>query len=306
MAKLTFGQQLRQNTAGSRLVMSRMGKGRSFTDAQKDVVADAFEADKHLLSARKTIIDTKTCPEFKACTAIVNAASKTWWALTVPYTEPGVRLISRSRIEALDVTLNQFQAALAEAAAELAERWEEIIDLQRSRLGTLFDVADYAFDPAEQWGLAWDYPNLEPPDYLKALHPDLWEQEQRRVSARFDQAVQLAEQAYIEELDKFVSNLSDRLQVGDDGKPKIFKDSSIDGLREFFQRFKDAPIKSNEALESIIEEAEEMLSGVTPKALRQDLNLRADLQKSMAVLEEKVGGLMVDRPRRKFVRDDAA
>ena len=66
--------------------------------------------------------------------------------------------------------------------------------------------------------VAWDFPSVEPPDYLRQLHPEIYEQECQRMRQRFDEAVQLAEQAFTEELSQFVSHLTERLAGQADGK----------------------------------------------------------------------------------------
>ena len=48
--------------------------------------------------------------------------------------------------------------------------------------------------------LSWDFPSVEPPPYLQQLSPALYQLECQRVAARFDEAVRLAEQAFLEEL----------------------------------------------------------------------------------------------------------
>jgi hypothetical protein len=62
---------------------------------------------------------------------------------------------------------------------------------------------------------------------------------------RFDEAVQLAEQAFLEELGQLVAHLTERLTGQADGKPKIFRDSAIGNLTEFFQRFRRLNVRSN-------------------------------------------------------------
>ena len=72
----------------------------------------------------------------------------------------------------------------------------------------------------------------------------------QRVAARFDEAVQLAEQAFASELTDLVEHLTERLTGRVDGKPKVFRDSTIENLIEFFRRFRQLNVRSNEELES--------------------------------------------------------
>ena len=48
----------------------------------------------------------------------------------------------------------------------------------RRRLGQLFDPADYPRALHGLFGVDWDFPSVEPPDYLLQLSPALYEQEQ--------------------------------------------------------------------------------------------------------------------------------
>ena len=93
--------------------------------------------------------------------------------------------------------------------------------------------------------MAWDFPSVEPPDYLRQLSPALYEQERARVAARFDEAVRLAEEAFTAELAKLVSHLTERLTGQDDGKPKVFRDSAVENLNEFFSRFRTLSVHSD-------------------------------------------------------------
>ena len=104
--------------------------------------------------------------------------------------------------------------------------------------------------------MSWEFPSVEPPDYLRRLSPDLYREEAARVAARFDEAVQLAEQMFLAELSDLVSHLSERLSGQGDGKPKIFRDSAVENLTEFFQRFRRLHVGGEDQLEEIVSRAE--------------------------------------------------
>jgi hypothetical protein len=70
------------------------------------------------------------------------------------------------------------------------------------------------------------YPAIEPPNYLMALHPDVYQAEQARVRERFESAVELAEQAFATELQRLTAHLAERLTGLHDGRPKVFRDSA--------------------------------------------------------------------------------
>jgi hypothetical protein len=150
--------------------------------------------------------------------------------------------------------------------------------------------------------VVWDFPSVEPPAYLQQLNPQLYDQECQRITSRFNEAVQLAETAFTEELAKLVSHLTERLSGVDDGKPKVFRDTAITNLTEFFERFKHLNIRSNEQLDQLVNQAQGIVRGVQPQALRDSEGLRQRVSKQLAGVQPALDGLLVDRPRRRIIR----
>ncbi len=138
--------------------------------------------------------------------------------------------------------------------------------------------------------------------YLRQLSPGLYQQEAARVSARFDEAVQLAEQAFTEELSKLVSHLTERLGGNDDGKPKVFRDSAIENLREFFERFRHLNVRSCAELDQLVLQAQNVVSGIEPQQLRDNQPLRQQVATQLSGVQSVLDGLLVDRPRRNILR----
>ena len=128
------------------------------------------------------------------------------------------------------------------------------------------------------------------------------EQESQRVQARFSEAVKLAEEAFIGELAKLVSHLTERLSGTEDGKPKVFRDSAVENLTEFFQRFRQLNIRSNEQLDRLVADAHGIIRGVEPQALRDNQGLRQQIATEMSRVQATLDGLLVDRPRRNILR----
>src|SRR6202035_1199793 len=130
-----------------------------------------------------------------------------------------------------------FRDELAEAEEGLEAAYGEIKDDARRRLGRLFNPADYPEEVRGLFAVEWDFPSIEPPSYLLRIAPEVYEQERQRVAARFDEAVRLAEQAFATEFARLLSHLTERLGDCQHGQRKIFRDSAVANLGEFFCRF---------------------------------------------------------------------
>jgi hypothetical protein len=77
-----------------------------------------------------------------------------------------------------------------------AGQYDTMKSKAQRRLGTLFNQADYPSTLDGLFDMEWSVVPIEPPQYLVALSPDLFQQEQARVRERFESAVELAEQAF--------------------------------------------------------------------------------------------------------------
>jgi hypothetical protein len=151
--------------------------------------------------------------------------------------------------------LLKYREALHRAVAALDEHYAELKATARRRLGQLYNPNDYPPSLQGLFEVDWDWPSVEPPDYLLQLSPASYEQERSRVAARFEEAVHLAEQALVAELAKLVTHLTERL-TNSDGEKKIFRDSAVKNLVEFFERFKELNVGSNQDLDELVARAQ--------------------------------------------------
>ena len=294
-------QRLRTTMAAVRVCLSWFGTRKTLTNEQKAQAADTFGAEGAFLSAGKKLLDT-THPAFKAVTSVKGRIISLWKSMSLPYPEPGIRLIRQDQIETFNAQIESLKDELDVAVRQLDEHFAELKSAARGRLGSLFNPADYPVSLLGLFQVAWDYPALEPPEYLQQLSPDIYRQECERVSARFDEAVQLAEQAFIEELQDLVSHLTERLSGQADSKPKVFRDSAVTNLTEFFQRFRQLNVRSNDQLDALIAQCQQIVRGVEPQTLRDSQNVRQRVAQQLTQVENVLDTLLVDRPRRNILR----
>ena len=293
--------RLRATMAAVRLSFVWLGCRKTLSQEQKAQAADTFGAEGDYVSAAKKLLDTSH-PAFKAVSSLKSQTVSYWRSISLPYPEPGIRLIRQDDLALFQVHMMSLKADLKEAVSNLNQHYGQLKSQARQQLGRLFNPGDY---PATLEGLfecTWEFPSVEPPDYLRQLSPQLYEQEAARVAARFDEAVQMAEQAFTEELAKLVSHLTERLSGQEDGKPKVFRDSAIENLREFFERFRHLNIRSDQQLEDLVNQAQGVVRGIQPQQLREDQPLRQQVATQLSGVQAVLDGLLVDRPRRNILR----
>jgi hypothetical protein len=288
--------------AAVRVFMSWMGTRKTLTAEQRAEAAEPFGTDVRFLSAGKRLLDISH-PAFKAVTAVRGKVIAYWKSMSLPYPESGIRLIRQDRIDEVTAKMREFQEELAEAVENLDRHYSDLKAMARQRLGSLFNAGDYPESLVGAFSIDADFPSVEPPDYLQQLNPQLYEQECQRVQSRFDEAVRLAEEAFTAELAKLVGHLTERLSGQEDGKPKkIFRDSAVENLTEFFGRFRELNVRSNEQLDQLVSQAQRVIRGVDAQDLRSNEGLRQHVATEMSRVQSVLDGLLVDRPRRAILR----
>lgn len=294
-------RRMRATMAAIKVVFTWLGTTKTLSTDQKIVAADVFGADGASISASKRLLDPKH-PALAAVTKIKGRVTKFWKDNSLPFPEGGIRLIRHDQIAEFDETLNGFRSQLDGAVVELERHYDEMRSAARERLGSLFNPSDYPATLVGAFGIEHSFPAVEAPEYLRQLNPEVYRQECDRVQARFTKAVEQAEQMFFDQLAGLVDHLVERMSGKEDGKPKTFRDTTVDNLNEFFARFRQLNIGGNAELEELVERAESIVSGVEPQQLRDNASLRQHIATQMSTVQANLDGLLIDRPRRNIQR----
>ena len=292
--------ELRQTRGAVRVSFSWLGTQRKLSDAQTKQAADTFEASTDLVTASKKLIDTKN-PTYKTLTAIKSQAAGYWRSMTLPYPQDGIRLIKQSDVEAFETRMRSFREQLKAAEANLQLEYDTLKNAAREKLGALFNSADYPASLEGVFDVKWEYPAVDAPNYLMTFNPELYEQEQRRIQTRFENAVVMAEDAFAERLQEMISHLIERLTDEPDGTRKVFKKSAIDNFKEFYDNFRHMNVRSNEQLEGLIKQANDLVAGVDVAELRDNKNARQTLSEQMSNVQGALDNMITNAPRRRVL-----
>ena len=192
--------------------------------------------------------------------------SPTYWkGMSLPYPEPGVRLIRQDQVEEfaapdgrlpveLDDAVRQPRPPLrrAEAGRRRAARARCInpADYPETLVG-LFDVA-VGLPQRRAAGL----PACSSARPSTSRSGPAWRRGSRRRCgwpSRRSRGVRPAGRR----------TCAERITgAGEDGQPKVFRDSAVDNLSDFFGRFRELNVRSNEQLDELVERAQRAVRGV--------------------------------------------
>lgn len=297
----TAANRLRTSMAACRLSFTWLGTTKSLTESQKETAARTFNADSKVLSAGKRLLDTKH-PAYKQVNSVKSRITAYWKGESLPYPQPGVRLIRQDSIDTFNARLESFRTELDESVQNLDIEFVELQEAARQRLGDLFEETDYPPTLIGLFAVDWDFPSVEVPEYLRRLNPQLYQLEADRIARRFDQALEMAESAFMQELSQLIEHLTERLTGQQDGKPKVFRDTAITNLTSFFDRFRRLNVRSNDELDGLVDSCQQIVRGRTPQSLRENRLLRDSVAHELSELGNQLDSLLVDRPRRNLIR----
>ena len=294
-------ERLRTTMAATRVCFRWFGSTKSLSEQQKATAARSFEADGDFLNASKKLFNTRH-PAYRKVTSVKNQITTFWKSETLPFPQPGLRLIRQDRIEQFDHRMDALRDELHLAVTDLDGEFGHLKESARQRLGELFNESDYPPSLDGMFGVTWNFPSVEAPDYLRRLNPELYRHEAERVARRFDEALEMAESAFMEELNQLVEHLTERLTGSVDGTPKVFRDSAITNLTAFFERFRRLNVRSNQDLDDLVANCQQIVQGRTPQSLRTNRLVRDSVAGELRQVGNQLDQLLVDRPRRNLIR----
>jgi len=302
-----FGAEIRQNTCAVMLCSSKLRMTKAFTSAQKAKSADAFDADSSAVSGSKKLFNSRH-PTLAAITKCQNRCRDFVCAITIDHPRNGIRLVRRDRVVELNEGVVEFIVELEHLIETANEAYQEMRTERQQALQELFNEADYPATLLREWSLSLEFPSVEPDRSMEHLHPEIYEEQKRRVAAQFDQVVRDATSAFEGEFEKLLKSLIDGMstKVNAEGVERKghFHKASIDKLKGFFDSFEQLNIGNNQALEELIGQAGAIVEGIDVEDIRTNVVERQAMAQQMGELRENLIAQMVDKPSRLITIED--
>src|SRR5436190_16853175 len=124
---LPAADRLRLGFAAARVSFTWLGVRKSLSADQRQQAADGFGAESQFLSAGKKLLDTRHA-KYKEVTAVRGRVGGYWKSMSLPYPEPGLRLIRQADVEPFAKQMAKFKVDLDDAVAELDRHYDELRD----------------------------------------------------------------------------------------------------------------------------------------------------------------------------------
>lgn len=246
---------------------------------QGEVTAAKGSGSKKAASVYKNLF--AECKELDAVTKFQARARAEHYRLTLPWSDQGTRLLPTLALMEYQKTMGRFQAEFTRLVDEFLDKYDTLVAAAAFQLGTLFDRGEYLTRHEVSRRFRMDT-SFTPLPTSGDFRLDIESSVQRELIAQYEQRIETqlasANQDSWSRLHDALYRLSDRLTVDEDedGTPKKrkFHDTMVTGAMELCELLTVMNVTKDPALEKARRKLEDVLSGVTPKELREEDSTR--------------------------------
>lgn len=186
--------------------------------------------------------------------------------------------------------------------SEDAGSYVQVCKAADKALGRLYDAAQYPSiaEVRDAFGFVWAYVDFSVPGRLRKIDMEIFKNEEEKAAEQWKSALDEARMFLRATMKELVDHMSDRLTIGEDGKPKIFRDSLVNNLTDFLNNFDIRNITDDSELSSVVGDMRELLAGVNPDKLRKNEELRNQTKVSVDQIKKQLDVMVADRPKRRL------
>ena len=281
---------------------------RCFGTARRGIMSEITTfADKDMLRLGKAIVISDALDAIHSADGEVRRWLENR-SVPAPLFKAGTRLVKLTTFPTVEERIRAYTLVERPRLVEaFIADWPRAVNDARNRLATQFEAKNYpepadvraCFDARATWL------EIGAPKALQRLSADVYRQQAEQVREAFADAMIAARQGVRIKVRELIAKLAERLTPGADGKRKVFRDSAVENVREFFELFDDCDLTNDAATRAIVDKGRQLLAGVTPDALREDAAAadRANLSRAFETMTRELDALIVTAPSRQYGED---
>jgi len=278
------------------LSISKWGGVKKINDNQ---LAEMIETHEWL-TATKKLVDPES---LKPICKVGNSARTYLTSISLPFPIQGMVFIPKEIITRVDQKLEGFKTEFNQTVTTFLDDYDKLRETAMVYLGDLFNEVDYPVHVEKKFSFAWRFIILDVPNGKSGiLSPEIYEREKEKFIQTMEEARTMAIESLREEFGSMVERITERFTQSGDGKPKVFKNATVESFYEFFETFKERNIFRDQQLDELVERAQAVLGGVSAESIRTNADLKENIRAGMAEVEG-VMAVALARPRRKIVMD---
>lgn len=260
--------------------------------------------DEKWLRGRKYLVDPEYLQKIRA------VAARARWQIArfcLPFPINGLILVPKDSISQVEEELKPVQELFWTEVETFIAAYDDAREQARETLGKHFSETDYPQDIRRKFAFEWRYVTMSTPGKNTILTPELYERERKAFLDMMEETRKTAVQTLRGEFSEFVNHLIERMKPDAEGKPKVFKASSLTKFQGFLAVFEDRDLFRDGDLRDLVDKARVVMDGLRPEYLRSDDGFRDQVREALeGIAEEVTENFLASAPRRRITLPNAA
>ena len=221
--------------------------------------------------------------------------------ISLPFPIKGCVLVPKKLIPEIQEHLKEIEWHYNSAVEDFLYWYPQTVKDAKESLGELFDECDYPTQEAvkNKFRFQWRYITIGP-SVSRVLPPSIYKEEVKKFQELMEQARSEAITALREEFVDLVSNIADKLQNHDDGRPRRLRDAAVENLKQFLDNFSSRNIFEDAQLSELVEQCRGIISNTNANAIRGNTHVREEVHLQMEKILAGIDASLEDLPRRRL------
>ena len=221
--------------------------------------------------------------------------------ISLPFPIKGCVLVPKKLIPEIQEHLKEIEWHYNSAVEDFLYWYPQTVKDAKESLGELFDECDYPTQEAvkNKFRFQWRYITIGP-SVSRVLPPSIYKEEVKKFQELMEQARSEAITALREEFVDLVTNIADKLQNHDDGRPRRLRDAAVENLKQFLDNFSSRNIFEDEQLSELVEQCRGIITNTNANAIRGNTQVREEVHLQMEKILAGIDASLEDLPRRKL------
>ena len=249
--------------------------GRKLDKTVSNEITVAKHAQKGTANVNKKILGD--CAELEAVQKYAANVRNCHYALTMPWSDTGLRLLTTANYFQYQTQLTALQNEFQTLVEKFLDAYTWEVSKAQVRLGNLFNANDYPSPHTLRDKFKFNISYMPVPsagDFRLDINNEANRQLAEHYNNYYQTQLNNAMQDIWHRAHSALTKMSERLDYADNQTKKIFRDSLVDNVLEVVGLLDTCNITNDGQMRAIQNRLRDTLSGVTPDALREDEYLR--------------------------------
>lgn len=231
------------------------------------------------------------CPELDAVQKFAANSRNAHYESTMPWSDMGLRLLPTTKYFDYHQKMTAVKAEFERLVDEFIKVYDWEIAQAQVKLGDLFNPMEYPHKDTIRAKFKFNMFYMPVPsagDWRLDVNNEAVNELTSHYETYYTTQLNNAMRDLWGRLHGVLTRMSERLDYGDSGTKKIFRDSLVDNVLEVVEMMKSCNITGDTQMTAAAQKLESVLLGVTPDALREDDWLRYETKQQV---DEVIKGL---------------